>query len=104
VGRSLLDLLAMFDAGGHTDVDEITHVVAREGQWIGELAQRALDGRDLLVEASVSMLSDDDGTVLGSVSILREISGRRAAERRIPTRRLTTASPACSIARHSWRS
>jgi diguanylate cyclase (GGDEF)-like protein/PAS domain S-box-containing protein len=83
VGRDLLDLLAMFDAGGHTDVDEITDVVAREGQWTGELAQRALDGRDLLVEASVSMLSDDDGTVLGSVSILREISGRRAAERRI---------------------
>ena len=104
VGRGLLELLDMFDAGGQADVEEITRVVAREGNWHGELSQRALDGRDLLVEASVSMLSDDDGTVLGSVSILREISGRRAAERRIPTRRLTTASPACSIARHSWRS
>jgi diguanylate cyclase (GGDEF)-like protein/PAS domain S-box-containing protein len=83
VGRGLLDLLALFDAGGHADVDEITSIVAREGAWQGELMQRALDGRDLLVEASVSMLRDDDGTVLGSVSILREISGRRAAERQI---------------------
>jgi diguanylate cyclase (GGDEF)-like protein/PAS domain S-box-containing protein len=83
LGRGLLDLLALFDAGGHADVGEITGIVAREGAWQGELMQRALDGRDLLVEASVSVLRDDDGTVLGSVSILREISGRRAAERQI---------------------
>jgi diguanylate cyclase (GGDEF)-like protein/PAS domain S-box-containing protein len=83
LGRGLLDLLALFDGGGHADVDEITGIVAREGAWKGELIQRALDGRDLLVEASVSLLRDDDGTVLGSVSILREISGRRAAERQI---------------------
>jgi diguanylate cyclase (GGDEF)-like protein/PAS domain S-box-containing protein len=83
VGRGLLELLDMFDDGGTTDVDAITSVVAREGHWHGELTQRALDGRDLLVEASVSMLADDDGLVLGSVSILREISGRKAAERQI---------------------
>ena len=83
VGRGLLELLDMFDAGGNTDVDEITGVVAREGRWHGELIQRALDGRELVVEASVSMLADDDGAVLGSVSIIREISGRKEAERQI---------------------
>ena len=83
LGRSLLELLDMFDAGGHTDIDEITSLVAQHGHWKGELTQRALDGRDLLVEASVSVLRDDDGTVLGSVSILREISGRKEAERQI---------------------
>jgi diguanylate cyclase (GGDEF)-like protein/PAS domain S-box-containing protein len=83
VGRGLLELLDMFDTGEHADVDEITRIVAHEGSWHGELTQRALDGRDLLVEASVSILADDDGTVLGSVSILREISGRKAAERQI---------------------
>src|ERR1700691_3155125 len=64
VGRGLLELLDMFDAGGHADVDEITAIVARQGHWNGELVQRALDGRNLLVEASVSMLADDEGTVL----------------------------------------
>ncbi len=83
VGRGLLELLDMFDAGGNTDVDEITGVVARDGRWHGELIQRALDGRELVVEASVSMLADDDGAVLGSVSIIREISGRKEAERQI---------------------
>jgi diguanylate cyclase (GGDEF)-like protein/PAS domain S-box-containing protein len=83
VGRGLLELLEMFDTGEHADVDEIARIVAREGEWHGELTQRALDGRDLLVEASVSVLADNDGTVLGSVSILREISGRKEAERQI---------------------
>ena len=83
VGRGLLELLDLFDTGENTDVDEITGVVAREGHWHGELTQRALDGRELVVEASVSMLADDDGTVLGSVSIIREISERKAAERQI---------------------
>jgi diguanylate cyclase (GGDEF)-like protein/PAS domain S-box-containing protein len=83
VGRGLLELLDMFDTGEHADVDEITRIVAREGHWHGELTQRALDGRDLLVEASVSMLADNDGAVLGSVSVLREISGRKEAERQI---------------------
>ena len=83
VGRGILELLDMFDTGEHADVDEITRTVAREGRWQGELTQRALDGRDLLVEASVSVLADDDGSVLGSVSVVREISGRKAAERQI---------------------
>jgi diguanylate cyclase (GGDEF)-like protein/PAS domain S-box-containing protein len=83
VGRGILELLDMFDTGEHADVDEITRTVAHEGRWQGELTQRALDGRDLLVEASVSILADDDGSVLGSVSIVREISGRKAAERQI---------------------
>ena len=83
VGRGLLELLDLFDTGENTDVDEITGVVAREGHWHGELTQRALDGRELVVEASVSMLADDGGAVLGSVSIIREISERKAAERQI---------------------
>src|SRR5579862_772392 len=56
LGRGLLELLDMFDTGEHADVDAITRIVAHEGHWHGELTQRALDGRDLLVEASVSML------------------------------------------------
>jgi diguanylate cyclase (GGDEF)-like protein/PAS domain S-box-containing protein len=83
VGRGLLELLDLFDTGGNTNVDEITGIVAREGHWHGELTQRALDGRELVVEASVSMLADDEGAVLGSVSIIREISERKAAERQI---------------------
>jgi diguanylate cyclase (GGDEF)-like protein/PAS domain S-box-containing protein len=83
VGRGLLELLDLFDAGGNIGVDEITGIVAREGHWHGELTQRALDGRELVVEASVSMLADDDGAVLGSVSIIREISERKEAERQI---------------------
>jgi diguanylate cyclase (GGDEF)-like protein/PAS domain S-box-containing protein len=83
VGRGLTELLDTFDAGGGSEVDDIARTVTREGHWHGELTQRTLDGRDLLVESSVSLLTDDAGTILGSVSIVREISGRKAAERQI---------------------
>jgi diguanylate cyclase (GGDEF)-like protein/PAS domain S-box-containing protein len=83
VGRGLADLLAMFSAEHHGDLDGITAVVARQGRWHGEIAQRSLDGRDLLVEASIALLRDDNGTVMGSVSVVREISARKAAEGQI---------------------
>jgi diguanylate cyclase (GGDEF)-like protein/PAS domain S-box-containing protein len=83
LGRNIGDLLAMFDEEGHADIGAIAAAVARDGHWNGELLQRSLDGRDLLVEAAVSSLRDDDGSVLGSVSIVREISNRRAIERQI---------------------
>jgi diguanylate cyclase (GGDEF)-like protein/PAS domain S-box-containing protein len=83
LGRNIGDLLAMFDEEGHADIGAIASAVARDGHWNGELLQRSLDGRDLLVEAAVSSLRDDDGSVLGSVSIVREISSRRAIERQI---------------------
>src|ERR1700722_18098137 len=59
IGGGLLELLDMFDAGGNADVEEITGVVAREGHWHGELIKGALEGRDLLVEASHSFPSKD---------------------------------------------
>lgn len=83
LGRGLADLLSAFDAGQGIGLDEVTGVVAREGRWHGEIVQRTPDGRDLLVEASVSLLRQEDGAVLGSVSILREVSDRKAAERLI---------------------
>jgi PAS domain S-box-containing protein len=52
VGRGLTELLDTFDAGGGSEVDDIARTVTREGHWHGELTQRTLDGRDLLVESS----------------------------------------------------
>ncbi len=83
LGRNIGELLAMFDEEGIADIGAIAAVVARDGHWNGELLQRSLDGRKLLVEVAVSSLRDDDDSVLGSVSIVREISGRRAIERQI---------------------
>lgn len=82
LGRDLAELLGRFDAGEDGSLAEITAIVAHEGHWHGEISQRTPSGQDVLVEASVSLLRDHrDGTVLGSVSIMREISDRKAAER-----------------------
>ena len=59
----------------------VTALVARDGEWQGEIVERTLGGRDLVVESSVSLLRNDDGRVVGSVSVIREISSRKEAER-----------------------
>jgi diguanylate cyclase (GGDEF)-like protein/PAS domain S-box-containing protein len=81
-GRRLADLHSRFQAASGETLDEITIAVAEHGTWQGEIAQRTPDGPDVLVEASISLLHDHTGTVLGSVSVLREISDRKAAEAR----------------------
>ncbi len=83
IGRALADLLAGFDAGDDGDLDNVTLLVARDGEWHGEIAQRTLDGRDLVVEASISLLRDDDGRVVGSAAVVRDVSARKAVEQRL---------------------
>jgi diguanylate cyclase (GGDEF)-like protein/PAS domain S-box-containing protein len=80
VGRALADLLSSFHAASGESLGEITTAVARRGRWQGEIAHRIPDGHDVLVEASISLIRDTAGLVLGSVSVLREISDRKAAE------------------------
>jgi diguanylate cyclase (GGDEF)-like protein/PAS domain S-box-containing protein len=80
VGRRLADLLSSFHAASGETLEEITIEVAGRGTWKGEITHRIPDGPDVLVEASISLLHDHAGAVLGSVSVLREISDRKAAE------------------------
>ena len=83
IGCALADLLAGFDAGADGDLDNVTLLVARNGEWHGEIAQRTLDGRDIIVEASISLLRDDDGRVVGSATVVRDVSARKVAEHRL---------------------
>jgi diguanylate cyclase (GGDEF)-like protein/PAS domain S-box-containing protein len=80
LGRTLADVHSSFDAASGETLDEITTVVVRQGTRQGEIAQRTSNGPDVLVEASISLIRDHAGLVLGSVSVLREISDRKAAE------------------------
>jgi PAS domain S-box-containing protein len=82
-GRNLTDLLSTFRTASGAALDHVTAQVATQGRWHGEITQRTPDGPDLLVDASISLLRDSHGTVLGSVSVVREISERKASERLI---------------------
>jgi diguanylate cyclase (GGDEF)-like protein/PAS domain S-box-containing protein len=80
-GREISELMGPFVAAGGETLAEITAAVALGGHWEGEIAHQGPDGEDLLIEVAVSLLKSEDGSILGSVSILREISDRRALER-----------------------
>jgi PAS domain S-box-containing protein len=50
------------------------------GQFCGEIAQRRQDGTPIRVEVRASALAADDGTRLGYVAVIRDVTARRRAE------------------------
>jgi PAS domain S-box-containing protein len=50
------------------------------GKWKGELIQKHKDGRDITVLASISILKDDSGNILGDVSINNDITELKQAQ------------------------
>jgi len=51
-----------------------------QGEWRGEVIHRTHDGREIPVEASLTLLRDADGTDAGMVSAIRDITDRTRAE------------------------
>jgi len=53
-------------------------VTLREhGEWRGEITHHTHDGRELQVEAGLTLLRDDDGAEAGMVTVLRDITERK---------------------------
>ncbi|NWF63806.1 MAG: diguanylate cyclase [Chloroflexi bacterium] len=49
-------------------------------RWSGELKQRHRTGREIWVDASVTLLEGEDGAVMGGVTINRDVTKRKQAE------------------------
>lgn len=54
-----------------------------ESTWQGEVVQKRKDGTDVYIFTSISPLKDDDGNLLGTVSINRDITERKQTEAKI---------------------
>jgi PAS domain S-box-containing protein len=54
---------------------------SERGEWRGELIHRTLDGRELHVETSVTVLLGPDGERRGMVAATRDVTGRKQLER-----------------------
>lgn len=59
---------------------EARSVLAVEKKWRGELKQYHRSGRELWVDASVTLLEDESGIVTGGVAINTDITERKLAE------------------------
>jgi PAS domain S-box-containing protein len=63
--------------------DEVFKRLMERGTWAGELIQHTRDGRALNVLVSASAPKDDSGRFLGIVSVNRDVTAMRDAERRL---------------------
>ena len=63
------------------EAEAATWIALREhGEWRGEIIHHTHDGRNIPVEASLTLLRDSDGTDAGMVSAIRDITDRTRAE------------------------
>lgn len=60
--------------------EEARTALQKAGAWKGEVRQKSKDGRDLIIEASVSWIRDGDGNAVGGVTANRDMTERRKAE------------------------
>lgn len=60
--------------------EDARNTLLRNKFWTGELKQHHHDGRELWVSASVTLLEDDGGRVIGGVTINHDITKRKQAE------------------------
>lgn len=63
---------------GQQEIAQRTLLVDKS--WRGELKQRHRAGREIWVDASVTLLEDDDGTHIGGVTINHDVTERKLAE------------------------
>ena len=61
--------------------EEAQRVLADTGFWRGKVHQRSRVGRTLVIEASVSWINDGTGTIVGGVTVNRDITEREKALR-----------------------
>lgn len=62
---------------------EIAASLNKDGAWRGELNHVRRDGSEFSVEATVSSLSDPKGESIGRLSVIRDVSDRKRAEKEL---------------------
>lgn len=78
IGQPIGELIETHYAG--ISSGEAFHLLFASGSWSGELEQRRRDGSFVLIQASVTLLRDASGAVVGIVTINRDISEHRHTE------------------------
>ena len=61
------------------EVDDVKNKLFKEGHWKGEILQETKEGRILAILTSVSLITDDSGNPIGTVSVNRDISTLKKA-------------------------
>lgn len=78
LGREIDEVCVTEFVTGQQEIARQTLLV--EKNWRGELKQRHRSGRELWVDASVTLLENDNGQVIGGVTINHDVTERKLAE------------------------
>jgi PAS domain S-box-containing protein len=70
VGRPLVEVVP---TEGEVDYEHCRRLLEAEGRWHGEVVKRRRDGTTIRVRVSTTMLRDDDGDVVGLLSVHRPV-------------------------------
>jgi PAS domain S-box-containing protein len=78
LGQRLTDLVRQDPID--MDQAELLHRLTQTGRWRGEIRQYRRDGTSLVSDVTTVALNDEEGRVIGSVSVSRDISERKRNE------------------------
>ena len=56
------------------------HAMLATGKWRGELVQRTRDGREIMIDSSQRVFTDEEGLIVGTIMINCDITARKQAE------------------------
>ncbi len=84
-GRNIDELLHSQYIG--SSKEEAQTILRDEDQWVGEMVQQTKSGKPITIWASVSLVRDSDGNIVGGVTINRDISERKLVEKRLMAQR-----------------
>jgi PAS domain S-box-containing protein len=92
-GRTIEDVLQPRWLRGAT-AEAVSRALATTSSWCGENIHVKKSGEEIYVESALTLLRDEKGTVVGTLIIIRDISGRKQMEEQLQdyTQRLQTLS------------
>lgn len=87
VGKAVQDVLQYFQVLSE-DEPETREVLATPGNWRGEITHRTKQGTGITVEANVSVMTDAHERVIGTLSVVRDITTQKRFQHLLQRRAL----------------
>ncbi len=80
IGRSIMDIIPVIYYTDGTTFTKQMRTIMTTGVWHGEIVQSTRDGREIIIDSSLRILTDAEGLIVGTIAINRDITARKQAE------------------------
>ena len=80
IGRSIMDIIPVIYYTDGTTFTTQMRTIMTTGVWRGEVIQSTRDGREIVIDSSLRILTNAEGLIVGTIAINRDITARKQAE------------------------